>query len=164
MSNIRSDILFLLERNARLTAAEIAVSLGLTEDAVAKEIAKLEKEQVICGYSTLINWSHTDTSLLTALIEVKVTPARGKGFDGIAERIYRFEEVKSVFLMSGDYDLAVTIEGRSLQEIASFVSDKLATMESVLSTATHFVLRKYKDHGVIMADGDDEPERMIVSP
>ena len=161
---MRYDILSLLERNAKLTVSEIAVRLGVAEAEVKNEIEKLEQEQIICGYGTFINWSRTDNHLLTALIEVKVTPARGKGFNSIAERIYRFDEVKAVYLMSGDYDLAVTIDGRSLEEIASFVSDKLATMESVLSTATHFVLRKFKDHGVIMSEKNDDVERMILSP
>ena len=161
---MRNDILLLLERDAKLTSEEIAVRLGVKETAVRKEIEKLEKEQIICGYGAFINWSRTDNKLLTALIEVKVTPARGKGFKRIAERIYRFDEVKAVYLMSGAYDLAVTIEGRSLEEIAAFVSDKLATLESVISTATHFVLNKFKDHGVIFNEKNDDVERMIVSP
>jgi len=161
---MRNDILSLLERDAKLTADEIAIRLGLTKTEVEKEIKKLEKEQIICGYGAFINWSRTDNKLLTALIEVKVTPARGKGFKRIAERIYRFDEVKAVYLMSGAYDLAVTIEGRSLEEIATFVSDKLATLESVISTATHFVLKKFKDHGVIFNERNDDAERMIVSP
>ena len=161
---MRSEILSLLERDAKLTAEDIAVRLGVSETEVKKEIKKLAKEQIICGYGAFINWSRTDNALLTALIEVKVTPARGKGFKRIAERIYRFDEVKAVYLMSGDYDLAVIIEGKSLNEIATFVSDKLATLESVLSTATHFVLKKFKDHGVIFNERNDEAERMIVSP
>jgi len=161
---MRNDILSLLERDAKLTAEDIAIRLGLKTAEVEKEIKKLEKEQIICGYGAFINWSRTDNQLLTALIEVKVTPARGKGFKRIAERIYRFDEVKAVYLMSGAYDLAVTIEGRSLEEIAAFVSDKLATLESVISTATHFVLKKFKDHGVIFNEKNDDAERMIVSP
>ena len=161
---MRSDILSLLERNAKLTAEEIAVYLGLQEEEVAKEIKSLEQEQIICGYGAFVNWSRADSGLITALIEVKVTLARGKGFNRIAERIYRFDEVKAVYLMSGAYDFAVIVEGKSLEEIALFVSDKLASLESVLSTATHFVLRKYKDHGVIFSEDNDEAERMIVSP
>jgi len=161
---VRNDILSLLERNAKLTAGEIADYLGVEEAGVAAEIESMEKEQIICGYGAYINWSRTGSALATALIEVKVTPARGKGFSGIAERIYRFDEVKSVYLMSGAYDLAVIIEGRTLEEIALFVSDKLAPLESVLSTATHFVLRKYKDHGFHFYENNDEVERMIVSP
>ncbi|MCL1918086.1 MAG: Lrp/AsnC family transcriptional regulator [Peptococcaceae bacterium] len=161
---MRTDILELLERNAKLTAQEIAIYLDLPEAEVEAEIAELEKEQIICGYGAFINWGRTDSGLLTALIEVKVTPARGKGFNRIAERIYRFDEVKAVYLMSGAYDLAVIIEGRSLEEIALFVSDKLAPLESVLSTATHFVLRKYKDHGIIFNEKNADDERMIISP
>ena len=161
---MRNDILSLIERDAKLSTEEIAVRLGLTVAVVEKEIEKLEEDQIICGYGAFINWSCTDNKMITALIEVKVTPARGKGFKSIAERIYRFDEVKAVYLMSGAYDLAVTIEGRSLEEIATFVSDKLATMESVISTATHFVLKKYKDHGVIFNEKNDDAERMIVSP
>ena len=161
---MRNDILTLLERNAKLTAEEIAVYLGVPEADVRDEIEKMEKEQVICGYGAFINWNRMDSEHLTALIEVKVTPSRVKGFNRIAERIYRFDEVKAVYLMSGAYDLAVIIEGKSLNEIAGFVSDKLATLESVLSTATHFVLKKYKDHGIVLAEQGDEDERMIITP
>ena len=160
----RNEILSLLERNAKLTPQEIAVSLGVPEAEVHEEIAALEKEQIICGYGTFIDWNRTDGEFLTALIEVKVTPSRGQGFNRIAERIYRFDEVKAVYLMSGSYDLVVIIEGKSLKEISHFVSDKLSPLESVLSTATHFVLKKYKDHGVIFSERDDDDERMVVSP
>ena len=161
---MRNEILSLLEHNAKLTAEEIAVSLGVSEADVRKEIAQLEKERVICGYGAFINWDRTDSEFLTALIEVKVTPSRGQGFNRIAERIYRFDEVKAVYLMSGGYDLAVIIEGKSLKEISHFVTDKLSPLESILSTATHFVLKKYKDHGVIFNEQGDHDERMIVSP
>jgi DNA-binding Lrp family transcriptional regulator len=161
---MRKDILDLLERNAKLTPEEIAVRLGLSEPVVREEIEKMEKEQIICGYGAFINRERTDMESLTALIEVKVTPVRGKGFNSIAERIYRFDEVKAVYLMSGGYDLAVIIEGKSLKDVSLFVSDKLSPLESVLSTATHFVLKKYKDHGVIFSEQDGGDERMIVSP
>jgi len=161
---MRGNILSLLEHNAKLTAGEIAVYLGIPESDVREEIANLEKEQIICGYGAFINWDRTDSEFLTALIEVKVTPSRGQGFNRIAERIYRFDEVKAVYLMSGGYDLAVIIEGKSLKEISHFVTDKLSPLESVLSTATHFVLKKYKDHGVIFNERGDNDERMIVSP
>jgi len=164
INNLRTDILSMLEGNAKLTAAEIAVFLGADEAEIAAEIKSLEQEQVICGYGALINYSQADNAPTTALIEVKVTPARGEGFNRIAERIYLFDEVKSVYLMSGAYDFAVIVEGKSLEDIASFVSDKLATLDSVLSTATHFVLRKFKDHGVIFNQPRDDAERMIVSP
>ena len=118
---------------------------------------------MICGYPTLINWDKTSRERVTALIEVKVTPQRGQGFDRIAERIYRFEEVESVYLMSGGFDLTVIIEGRSMREVASFVSGKLAPMEAVLSTATHFVLKKYKEHGIPLVN-EIEEERMLITP
>jgi DNA-binding Lrp family transcriptional regulator len=162
--SLRWDILALLERNAKLTAGEIAVYLGVAEEEASKEIQEMEKEQIICGYNTLINWERADSEYLTALIEVKVTPVRGEGFSRIAERIYRFDEVKAVYLMSGSFDLTVIIEGKSLTDIASFVMDKLSPLESVLSTATHFVLKKYKDHGVIFQERTDGDERMILSP
>ena len=161
---MRNEILSLLERNAKLTAEDIAIYLGIPEADVSNAIAQMEKEQIIRGYGAFINWSRTNDALLTALIEVKVTPSRGKGFNGIAERICRFDEVKAVYLMSGGFDLAVIIEGKTLNDIAMFVSDKLSPLESVLSTATHFVLKKYKDHGVIFDDRGDDTGRMVVSP
>ena len=161
---MRNDILAILERNAKCTASEIALRLGLSEGQVREEIERMEKEQIICGYNTLINWERTDSEFLTALIEVKVTPSRGQGFNKIAERIYRFDEVKAVYLMSGGYDLTVIIEGKSIKDISHFVSDKLSPLESVLSTATHFVLKKYKDHGVVLNEQGGGDERMIVSP
>ena len=161
---MQKDILALLERNAKLTAEEIAVFLGMAEADVRDEIAQMEKAQIICGYNALINWDRTDSEYLTALIEVKVTPSRGEGFNRIAERIYRFEEVKAVYLMSGGFDLTVIIEGKSIKDISYFVTDKLSPLESVLSTATHFVLKKYKDHGVILNEQKTGDERMIVSP
>ena len=154
----------MLERDAKLLPGEIANFLGASEDEVCEEIAEMEKEQIICGYGAFINWERTDSEFLTALIEVKVTPSRGQGFNRVAERIYRFDEVKAVYLMSGGYDLSVLIEGKSIKDIALFVSDKLAPLESVLSTATHFVLKKYKDHGVVFNERSGGDERMIVSP
>ncbi len=161
---MRKDILSLLEQNAKLTAEEISVILGIPSGDVENEINQMEKEQIICGYGAFINWKYVDDEHLTALIEVKVTPSRGKGFKRIAERIYRFDEVKAVYLMSGAYDLAVIIEGKSLNDVAGFVSDKLSPLDSVLSTATHFVLNKFKDHGIIFNEQGGEDERMIVSP
>ena len=162
---MRKSILSLLEQNAKLTAKEIAVFLGLPEKDIQAEITSMEEEQIICGYGAFINWKRVDDSEhLTALIEVKVTPSRGKGFNRIAERIYRFDEVKAVYLMSGAYDLAVFIEGKSLNEVSSFVTDKLSTLESVLSTATHFVLKKYKDHGIIFHEKGETDGRLIITP
>lgn len=160
---MRLKILELLEKNSRLAAKDIAIMLGVPQDEVEKEIKEMEKEQVICGYNTLINWDKTNKDLVTALIEVKVTPQRGEGFDKIAERIYRFDEVKAVYLMSGGFDLTVIVEGKTLKDVALFVSQKLATLDSVLSTSTHFVLKKYKDHGIPFEEIKKD-ERMVVSP
>ena len=161
---MRDAILGFLEGNAKLTAAEIAVFLGAAEADVREEIEKMENERIIAGYGAFVNWELTDSESLTALIEVKVTPSRGQGFNRIAERIYRFDEVKAVYLMSGGYDLSVLIEGKSLKDVSHFVTDKLSPLESVLSTATHFVLKKYKDHGVIYDERAGGDERMILSP
>ena len=159
-----NDILNLLEGNAKLTAEEIAVYLGADAEQVKSEIKRLEDEKIICGYGAFINRERMDSEFLTALIEVKVTPSRGEGFNKISERIYQFDEVKAVYLMSGSYDLSIIIEGRSIKDISYFVSDKLAPLEAVLSTATHFVLKKYKDHGVIFSGQHDTDERLVISP
>ena len=124
--------------------------MGEEEIDLVNELAALEEEGIICGYHTLIDWEKTSIEKVTALIEVRVTPQRGQGFDNIAERIYKYPEVTSVYLISGGYDLLVTLEGKSLKEISGFVSDKLSTLETVISTATHFILQKYKDHGTIL--------------
>jgi DNA-binding Lrp family transcriptional regulator len=160
---MRERLLELLEKDGRRSAAELAVMLGVGEDVVINEMKTLEEEQIICGYQTLINWDKTQRETVTALIEVKVTPQRGQGFDSIAERIYKFKEVKAVYLMSGGFDFTVIIEGKTMKEVALFVSNKLAPLESVLSTATCFVLKKYKDHGIVLEDQKVD-ERMIVSP
>lgn len=163
---MKKDILELLEKDSRKTAADIALMLGKTEKEVAVAIAEMEADNIICGYTTLINWEkiHKEGELVTALIEVKVTPQRDQGFDRIARRIYNFDEVKAVYLMSGAFDLTVIMEGKNLLEISKFISDKLSTLDSVLSTATHFVLKKYKDHGVVLEGENTKDERMIVSP
>ena len=161
---MRERILDILENNGRIDLHELSIRLGIDEAVIANEIADMEKEHVICGYNTLINWDKTDREYVTAMIEVKVTPQRDRGFDKIAERIYGFDEVKSVYLMSGGFDLLVMMEGKNIREISFFISNKLSTLDSVLSTATHFVLKKYKDHGVVLEKKDSEDERMIVSP
>ncbi len=161
---MREDILTLLEKDSRLNAADIAERLGIEEAAVARELREMIEEHVICGFNTLINWDKTDKEFVTALIEVKVTPQRGLGFDKIAERIYNFDEVTAVYLMSGGFDLTVIVEGKTIKEVAYFVSDKLSPLESVQSTATHFVLKKYKDHGIILEKNKMKDERLIVSP
>lgn len=160
---MRNEILRYLERNSRINLDELAVMLGTDEVTVANEVAQMEKENIICGYHTLINWDRVGEEKVTALIEVRVTPQRGQGFDKIAERIYNYPEVHAVYLISGSYDLLVTLEGKSLLEVSRFVSDKLSTLESVISTATHFVLKTYKDHGTVMVH-KKESERMLVTP
>jgi len=160
---MRERILAIIEKNSRIDIRELAVIMGEPEIDVANELKKLEEEGVICGYHTLIDWEKTSIEKVSALIEVRVTPQRGQGFDNIAERIYKYPEVNSVYLISGGYDLLITLEGRSLKEISQFVSDKLSTLESVLSTATHFILKKYKDHGTIL-DKKKEDERMKITP
>ncbi len=160
---MREELLSVLEKNSRIDLKELAVLLGAEEIDVANEIKKLEEEGIICGYHTLINWEKTSIDKVSALIEVKVTPQRGQGFDKIAERIYNYPEVRAVYLISGGYDLLVTLEEKTLREIANFVSDKLSTLDSVLSTATHFVLKKYKDHGTVF-DKKHEDEREIITP
>ena len=142
-------LLALLEDDATLTAEQIAVMLKKEVGDIKELIAKHERDGVILGYKTLIDWDKTDREYVTALIEVKIQPQRDRGFDKIAEKIYNYPEVKSVYLMSGGFDLAVFIEGRTMREVAFFVAQKLAPIEYVTSTATHFVLRKYKDKGVV---------------
>lgn len=160
---MRERILGVIEKNSRIDIKELAVILGLEEIDVANEIKAMEEEGVICGYHTLIDWEKTSIDKVSALIEVKVTPQRGQGFDTIAERIYQYPEVNSVYLISGGYDLLVSLEGKSLKEVSSFVSDKLSTLDTVLSTATHFVLKKYKDHGTIFGKKEvDEREQFLV--
>ena len=160
---MREAILTFLEKNSRIDLKELAVILGTDEATVANEIAKMEQEHIICGYHTLIDWDKTSADKVTALIEVKVTPQRNMGFEKIAERIYQYSEVTSVYLMSGAFDFTVIIEGKTMREVAQFVSEKLSPMDSVLSTATHFVLKKYKDHGTVMC-GKAEDERMMITP
>jgi len=160
---MREELLAVIEKNSRIDLKELAVLLGVEEIDVVNELAALEAEGVICGYHTLINWEKTTIDTVSALIEVRVTPQRGEGFDKIAERIYKYPEVRSVYLMSGGYDLMVILEGKTLKEVANFVSDKLSTLDTVLSTATHFILRKYKDHGTIFGQ-KKEDEREIITP
>jgi DNA-binding Lrp family transcriptional regulator len=162
MTAIKDEILEILTDDSRTSPAEMALMLGKTESEVLASIKQLEDDNVIVKYHTMINWDKTDDPRVEALIEVKVVPQRDRGFDAIARRIYRFEEVKSVYLMSGSYDLKVLVEGETMRQIAFFVAEKLSTIEGVLSTATHFVLKKYKDDHVIMDDETDE--RLMVSP
>ncbi|MBQ9779894.1 MAG: Lrp/AsnC family transcriptional regulator [Clostridia bacterium] len=142
-------LLKILEDNATLTPAELAVMMNKEEGDIRALIQKYESEGVIVGYKTLVDWDKTDREYVTAMIEVKMTPQRDRGFDRIAEKIYNYPEVQSVYLMSGGFDLCLLIEGRTMKEVAYFVAQKLAPIDAVISTATHFVLRKYKDKGVI---------------
>lgn len=161
---MRNAILKVIDKNSKRSIEDIAVMIGASEEEVRAEISKMEEEGVICGYPTLINWDKTDCEKVTAWIEVKVTPQRGRGFEKIAERIYRFDEVESVYLMSGTFDLAVLIEGKSMREVANFVSSKLAPLEAVMSTSTNFVLKKYKEHGLELVDQKRKDERMLYTP
>ena len=161
--DMRHEILRYLEKNSRVNLQELAVLLGVDETLVANEIADMEKEKIICGYHTLIDWDKTGEEKVTALIEVRVTPQRNQGFDRIAERIYNYPEVNAVYLISGGYDFLITLKARTLKEVSEFVSGKLAPLDAVLSTATHFVLKKYKDHGAVLV-AKTESERMLVTP
>lgn len=157
-----NDILRILDKEKNgVVRAKIAQMLGLEEEQVDKEIKDLEKNNVIVGYKTLINWDKTDCEVVTALIELRVTPQRGEGFDKIAERIYKYPQVTSLYLMSGAYDLAVTIQGRTMKEVALFVAQKLAPMDSIISTATHFVLKKYKEEGIVFEDDEKDTRQVI---
>ena len=160
---MREELLSIIEKNSRIDIKELAVRLGVEEVDIANELEALERENIICGYHTLVDWEKTSVEKITALIEVRVTPQRGQGFDRIAERIYNYPEVKSVYLISGGFDLLVTLEERSLKEIAAFVSDKLSTMDSILSTGTHFILKKYKDHGTVL-EKKHVDEREVITP
>ncbi len=158
------EILEILEKNSRISIDSVAKMVDLSVKETEEIVKKLEKEKVIVQYSTDINWRRVDGHEgVTAMIDVKVAPKRGVGFDEIAERIYRFPEVKSVYLMSGAYDLSVIVQGHSMSEVAYFVSEKLSTLDSVLSTTTHFILKKYKHDGTIYEQGDED-RRIVVSP
>lgn len=159
---MREKILTFIEKNSRVDLKDLAVMLGVDEVTVANELAAMEEEHIICGYHTLIDWEKTSIEKVNALIEVRVTPQRGRGFDSVAERVYNYPEVNAVYLISGGYDLLVTLEGKTLREVAQFVSDKLSALDSVLSTKTNFILKKYKDHGTVIAK-PKEDERMLVS-
>lgn len=155
------EILEILEKNGRVTDEQIAVMLGKSVEEVSAAIKKYEESKTILGYTTLVNWENTERETITALIEVRVTPQRGEGFDKVAERIYQYPEVNACYLMSGGFDLTVIIEGKTMKQVALFVAEKLAPLESVLSTATHFVLKKYKDKGVVF-EGKDKDDREAV--
>ena len=160
---VMNELLRLLDiEKGRLDRARVAAMLRITEEEVDERIAQLEKDNVIVGYKTMINWDKTDREVVNALIELKITPQRGEGFDRVAERIYKYPQVKSLFLMSGAYDLAITIEGQTMKEVALFVAQKIAPMESIISTATHFVLKKYKEEGIIF-ESDERDSRQVIT-
>ncbi|MFD2613697.1 Lrp/AsnC family transcriptional regulator [Paenibacillus gansuensis] len=163
MNDFKQQVLDILKEDARRTTAQIATMLGVAEEQVIVAVAEMEADHVIVKYAAVVNWSKVDEEKVTALIEVQITPERGRGFDAIAERIYLYPEVKSVYLMSGAYDLLVEIEGKNLKEAASFVSNKLSPIDAVLSTKTHFILKKYKQDGIIFEDTEDD-HRMLISP
>lgn len=164
LSEKETEILEILEKDSRLSAEAIAKMINISVEETEERIRKLEEEKIIVNYSTTIDWKKVDGHEgVTAMIDVKVTPKRGVGFHAVAERIYRFKEVKSVYLMSGAYDLSVIIEGRTMSDIAHFVSEKLSTLDSVISTTTHFILKKYKHDGIVFEQGDDD-KRIVVSP
>jgi DNA-binding Lrp family transcriptional regulator len=163
MEQFKIRIIELLKEDARRSPSLIAIMLGTSEAEVAEAIRELEEANVIVKYATVVNWAKVDDDKVTALIEVQITPERGRGFDAIAERIYLYPEVKSVYLMSGAYDLLVEIEGKTLKEVASFVSNKLSPIDRVLSTKTHFILKKYKQDGIIFENHEEDP-RLLISP
>ncbi len=162
-NNEREQILKLLEKDARLNTNDIAVMLGMDANDVKAEIEDMEKKHILCGYHAFVNWDKTNDEKISALIELKVTLQRGNGFDKIAEKIYQYPEVESLYLMSGSYDFTVILRKATMKEIASFVSSKLAVIEEVQSTATHIVLARYKDHGLLLIDPKKDT-RMVMMP
>ncbi|WP_067727435.1 Lrp/AsnC family transcriptional regulator [Oceanobacillus damuensis] len=165
LTNEELNILAILDESHGLSTESIAMQLDMKKDDVQKLIKKMEDENIIVSYPTLIDWNKIEgKETIVAMIDVKVTPQRNVGFDEVAEQIYRYPEVTSLYLMSGTYDLSVTIEGKTMKEIALFVSNKLATIEYVVSTTTHFKLKKYKHDGVIIEGNNDKDRRMVISP
>lgn len=163
LNDLQLKVLDLLKEDARRTPALLSTLLGESEEKIKNAVAQLEQDHVIVKYATVVNWSKIDDEKVTALIEVQITPERGRGFEGIAERIYLYPQVKSVYLMSGAYDLLVEVEGGNLREVANFVSEKLSPIDSVLSTKTNFILKKYKQDGIIFED-HQEDNRLMISP
>jgi Transcriptional regulators len=163
MTKLETDLLDLMREDCRIPLEKLAVMTGSTLEEVAASIEELERKKIILRYSPIINWDRTDRERVEAMIEVRVTPQRDMGFDAIARRIYRFDEVKSVYLMSGSYDLLVLVEARTLKELAGFVSAKLSPLDAVTGTATSFVLKRYKEEGVVF-EGEDNDHRLVISP
>ena len=158
---MREKILTFIEKNSRIDVKQLAIMVGVDETVILNELEAMEQERVICGYHTLIDWDKVGIDKVTALIEIRVTPQRGMGFDKVAERIYNYPEVNSIYLISGGFDFMVIIEGKTLREVSQFVSEKLAPMDTVLSTKTNFILKKYKDHGTILAKPAKDEREMI---
>ena len=159
---LKLKVLNILQKSARLSASDIAKMTGASSEEVERVIVELEKERVIAGYAALVDWSKVAEQKVAALIEVKVVPQRGVGFDMIALQIAQFDEVDSVALISGGFDFMVEINGRSMREVSQFVFEKLSALESIQSTATHFVLKKYKDHGILTGEKAVSPRRNVV--
>ena len=157
------ELLEILEKNSRISVTELASMLQKSEYEIEKEISRLEREKIILSYGALINWERYGDDTVTAIIEINLTPQREVGFDAIAERIYRFDEVRTVYLMSGNFDLLVIIEGKSLKDVANFVATRLSTIEGVTQTRSHFMLKPYKKDGVIIND-EEQDRRLVVSP
>ena len=156
------EILNILDKEkGNVSRAKIAQMLGMEEKEVADKIEKMEKENVIVGYKTIVNWDKTDKDVVVALIELRITPQRGEGFDKVAERIYKYPQLPHVSASLRGIDLAVTIEGKSMKEVALFVAQKLAPMDSIISTATHFVLKKYKEEGIVFEDDEKDTRQVI---
>ncbi|NLO63557.1 MAG: Lrp/AsnC family transcriptional regulator [Clostridiaceae bacterium] len=159
----RQELLQLIERNARISEAELAVMIGSDEKSVAEELCILHEENVILGYAAIINWDKTERESVTALIEIRITPQRNKGFDQIAAQLYRYTQVTSCYLMSGGFDLMVIIEDSTLREVASFIAEKVAPIEGVISTSTHFILKKYKGNGIVFdVKKSDDRETVVL--
>ena len=163
MTKLETDLLDLLREDCRLPLEKLAIMTGATVEEVAQTIDRLEESRVILRYAPTINWDLTDRERVEAMIQVNTSPQRDTGFDAVAKRIYRFEEVKSVYLMSGSYDLLVLVEARTLKELAHFVSSKLSTLETVTGTSTSFVLKRYKEEGVIF-ETEKTDNRLVISP
>ncbi|MEE1225400.1 MAG: Lrp/AsnC family transcriptional regulator [Clostridia bacterium] len=156
------DILKILDKEqGNVSLEKIAQMLGKGIDEVAEKIEEMERNNIIVGYKTIVNWDKTDCEKVTALIELRITPQRGQGFDKVAERIFKYPQVRSLYLMSGAYDLAVTVSGKTMKEVALFVAQKLAPMDSIISTATHFVLKKYKEEGIVFEDDEKDTRQVI---
>jgi DNA-binding Lrp family transcriptional regulator len=158
------ELLEMLERDPRLTPAQLATMAGIAEDEARERIAQAEREGLIVGYRTIVNWERAGVEQVAALIEVKVSPQRDVGFDAVAARIYRFPEARSVYLMSGAYDLAVLVVGATMKDVANFVSSKLAPLEGVQGTVTHFLLKRYKEDGVVLVEEPSPGARLPIAP